>query len=115
MPRSRQDEGMAVVKLNSILYESPFGDDCDFEKIENIVGVPVNICSVKPVMMKSGKAVYFRYDGGRKYTITFAKSIVDTLARPDVLAVIDRGDVIACTVVERPSQDNPDRNVLVLA
>jgi hypothetical protein len=106
---------MAVVKLNTILYDSPFGDDCDFEKIENIVGVPVNICEVKPVMMKSGKAVYFRYDGGRKYTITFAKSIVDTLARPDVLAVFERGDVVACTVIERPSQDNPDRNVLVLS
>lgn len=106
---------MAVVKLNTILYDSPFGEDVEFEKIESIVGVPINICSVKPVMMKSGKAVYFRYDGGRKYTITFAKSIVDVLARPDVLSVFDNGDVVACTVIRRASQDNPEREVLVLS
>ena len=106
-------------------YEQPFPEydlsDEDYIGIKELVTMKKTIEIVKAKEFENlngpGAYILFRFKGEKDLhnTTTHSINVVAILAKEKVVDALANGDVLECTVVERPSKKDASKTVITLA
>lgn len=101
---------MATIVMSEMLSNAPFDDvavgEDSFTPINDLVGVPVEFYEVKDFENDKGPGLYilFKDEKGLGYTTTHSGALISIFAKPEIREVLDRGDSIKGTIVQRKSK-----------
>ena len=91
-------------------------DDCEYISIADLIGKPVKVVDYETFENREGQdsiALKLEHDGRVVRTVTHAKALIDLIATDGVRDILDRGDTLDGTIVQKKSKQT-GRNYITI-
>lgn len=106
-----------MAKISEIAsIQNNYFEECDYMSITDLLNKPVQVIDIKMFTNREGQdsiALKVEIDGKIVRTVTHAKAVIDLLATEEVRKILDSGETIEGTLVQKKSKQT-GRNYITI-